>query len=112
MTDYNEVANYFTKATANLGKSSDGYKAFGSFVGAVLKDGTALDRKTKVMIALALAISARCDACIAHHIKECIRVGVSREEVIDIINVCILMGGGPSSMYGASTLEAYDTFKK
>ena len=68
----------------------------------------ALDHKTKELIALAIGVSARCDACIGLHVKAAIRLGATREEVAETIAMCVYMGGGPALMYGARALDAYD----
>lgn len=67
-----------------------------------------LDSKTKELIALAIGIAARCDGCLAFHAKAAIRYGATREEVLETIGVAVYMGGGPSMIYGAEALAAYD----
>lgn len=70
----------------------------------------ALDEKTKELIALALGIAAHCDGCLGYHAKSLVRLGASREEVAEAIGMAIYMGGGPSVMYGADALRAFDQF--
>ncbi len=68
----------------------------------------ALDPKTKELICLAIGITARCDGCLAYHAKAAIKYGATREEVLEMIGVAIYMGGGPSTIYGAEALDAFD----
>ena len=68
----------------------------------------ALDAKTKELIALAIGITARCDGCLAYHARAAARLGATREEILDVIGVAVYMGGGPSMIYGAETLDAFD----
>jgi AhpD family alkylhydroperoxidase len=70
----------------------------------------AIDAKTKELIALALGIAARCDGCLAFHAKAVAELGGSRDEVMEVIGMAVYMGGGPSLMYGALALEAYDSY--
>ncbi len=70
----------------------------------------ALDAKTKELIALALGIAARCDGCLAFHAKAVAQLGGSRAEVLDVVGMAVYMGGGPSAIYGAQALEAFDQF--
>ncbi len=70
----------------------------------------ALDTKTKELIALALGIAARCDGCLAFHAKAVQALGASRAEVLDVVAMSVYMGGGPSAIYGAQALEAFDHF--
>ena len=68
----------------------------------------ALDSKTKELIALAIGIAARCDGCLAYHAKAAAKYGATREELIEAIGVAVYMGGGPSMIYGAEALAAFD----
>lgn len=70
----------------------------------------ALDSRTKELIALAIGIAARCDGCLAYHAKAAARYGATREEVMETIGVAVYMGGGPSMIYGAEALAAFDSF--
>ncbi|MCB0544382.1 MAG: carboxymuconolactone decarboxylase family protein [Saprospiraceae bacterium] len=82
-------------------------KGFGELARAAIAPG-ALDSKTKELIALAIGIAARCDGCLAFHAKAAIEAGASRAEVLETIGVAVYMGGGPSMIYGAEALEAFD----
>lgn len=70
----------------------------------------ALDAKTKELIALAIAVNARCDGCIAFHTHDALKAGASPEEISDALGVAILMGGGPSVVYATHVLQAMDEF--
>jgi Carboxymuconolactone decarboxylase family. len=45
------------------------------------------------------------------HAKALVRLGASREEVVETVGMAVYMGGGPSMMYGARALSAYDALK-
>ncbi|MCF6148722.1 MAG: carboxymuconolactone decarboxylase family protein [Candidatus Kuenenia sp.] len=68
----------------------------------------ALSKKFKELIALAIGITSRCEGCISIHIREALLAGASYQEIVETIGVAILMGGGPSMVYGAEALEALD----
>ena len=68
----------------------------------------ALDQKTKELIALAIGVATHCDGCIGFHVKAAIRHGATRAEVAETVAMCVYMGGGPSMMYGAKALAAFD----
>ena len=70
----------------------------------------ALGRKTKELIALAIAVSGRCDACIAYHARGAARAGATRQEFAETLAVAIQMGGGPSVNYATDALRAFDEF--
>ena len=70
----------------------------------------ALDVRTKELIALAIAITVRCDGCIAYHVHDALKAGATKEELVETVGVAVLMGGGPSVMYGAEALDAVEQF--
>ena len=72
----------------------------------------ALDEKTKEMIALALGVASHCDGCLGYHTKALARLGATKEEVAETLGMAIYMGGGPSLMYAADALRAFDQFKQ
>jgi AhpD family alkylhydroperoxidase len=71
-----------------------------------------LDGKTKELIALALSVAARCDPCIGFHMQTLVKLGASRQEIDETLGVCTYMGGGPSLMYAASAIAAFDEFSR
>ena len=83
-------------------------KGFGVLSKSVKENGP-LDLKTKEFIALGIAIAMRCEACIGFHVEALARAGGSREELGDVLAMAVQMGGGPSLMYAAKTLAAWDT---
>ncbi len=87
----------------------DVMKGFQQLAQAATKEG-ALDPKTKELIALGIGIADRCDGCLAYHSKAAARLGATRDEILETIGVAVYMGGGPSLMYGAEALAAFDSF--
>lgn len=87
----------------------DTMQGFSSLAQAATKEG-ALDKKTKELIALAIGVSKRCDGCIGFHIKALIDLGVTKAELEETLSLAIYMGGGPSLMYAAEALHAYEQF--
>jgi AhpD family alkylhydroperoxidase len=87
----------------------DVLKGFAELHSAAMAEG-ALDAKTKELIALAIAVSQRCDGCIAAHARGAFKRGATRAEVAETIGVTILMNGGPATVYGPRALDAYDDF--
>lgn len=69
-----------------------------------------VDKKTKELIALAIAVATHCEGCIAYHARAAVRTGATRQEVAEALAVAIQMGGGPSANYAADALRAFDQF--
>lgn len=84
-------------------------RAFSAMAQAATKGG-ALDTKTKELIALAIAVAIRCDGCVAFHAKAAFQHGATRDEVMETMGMALYMGAGPSLMYAAQAVEAYDQF--
>ena len=87
----------------------DVYKGFGEFHSAAFADGD-LDRKTKELMALAIAVSQHCDGCIASHAEGAARAGATRQEAAEAIGVAMLMNGGPATIYGPRAYAAFCEF--
>jgi AhpD family alkylhydroperoxidase len=108
--DYSKNYNNLNRAMKKLGtRIPDTMKAFTYLHGASMAKG-ALSTKTKELIALSIAISVRCDGCIAYHIHDSLQAGASSEEIMETIGVAVMMGGGPSVVYGCEAMEALDQF--
>lgn len=84
---------------------------FSSLAQAATKNAV-LDKKTKELIAIALAVANHCPGCIGFHSKALVQLQTSREELLETLSMAIYMGGGPSLMYAAEALEAFEEFSQ
>ena len=106
MSRYEQFQEYRTRMNARiLGESSPGdrtadsraratlnTKRFFRLDGACYEEGS-LDRKTKELLGLVASMVLRCDDCIAYHIDQCARVGVTDEQFFEAFDVALLVGG-------------------
>jgi len=69
-----------------------------------------LDKKTKELIALALGVAARCDACIGFHVQTLVKLGATKAQIVETLGMAVYMGGGPSLMYAANAVAAFQEF--
>jgi AhpD family alkylhydroperoxidase len=86
-------------------------QGFAALAHAATKVG-ALDPKTKELIALAIGVATRCDGCIGFHMDALVKLGVTREEVLETLGMAVYMGGGPSVMYAADAVLALEQFRE
>lgn len=108
--DYVNIITSISDSLTEFSKESpDLMQAFRSVSAAATKSNT-LDEKTKELIALAIGIAKQCDGCIGFHVKKLVKLGVTKEELIEMLNVVVYMGGGPSLMYAADTMLAFAQF--
>lgn len=56
------------------------------------EDG-ALPARTKELLGLAASMVLRCDDCIAYHIDQCVRLGVTDEELWETFDIALVVGG-------------------
>lgn len=87
----------------------DVYKGYGALHAAAMGAGD-LDVKTKELIALAIAVTVRCDGCMASHAKAAARAGATRQEAAEAIGVAVLLNGGPGTVYGPRAFDAFCEF--
>jgi AhpD family alkylhydroperoxidase len=106
--DYRGIKGAVSKSLTRFREDMpDVMKAFGALGQSGLRGGT-LDAKTKELIALSLGVAGHCDACIAFHTKTLVQLGATRAEIEEALGVCVYMGGGPSLMYAADALAAFE----
>ena len=103
---YHDLVNWIDRLGQRIPSSME---SFTSLHKASIAEG-ALSSKTKELIALGIAITVRCDGCVAYHVHDAIKSGASSQEIVETIGVAILMGGGPSVVYGCEALEALEQF--
>jgi len=108
MLDWNEYMKELGSRTAEMGRTSPeilrGYRAL-SDAG---QNTNKLDAKTRELIALAVAVSLRCDGCITVHTSAAIKNGASKEEIVEALGVAISINAGAALVYSARVLDAFE----
>jgi AhpD family alkylhydroperoxidase len=66
----------------------------------VVKDG-ALSARTKELMMVAIAVALRCEYCLWKHVPEAVKLGATREEILEAVSTAIVMAGGPAVAYGS-----------
>ena len=59
------------------------------------------------MIAVAVAVTLRCDGCITVHTDAAAKNGASHEELIEALGVAIAVNAGAALVYSARTVDAF-----
>jgi AhpD family alkylhydroperoxidase len=108
--EYKKITQDISSSLAKLRKEiPDVMTGFSSLAQAATKDSV-LDKKTKELIAIALGVASHCDGCIGFHSQALVKLGATREELLETLGMAIYMGGGPSLMYAADALSAFEEF--
>jgi AhpD family alkylhydroperoxidase len=111
-TSYPERTREISAALAPMRRNQSGtMQAFNQLAQSAMAAG-ALSPKFKELLALALGVAAHCDGCIGFHAKALVGLGATRAEVEEALAVAVYMGGGPSLMYSADALAAFEQFEK
>lgn len=107
MHDWN---NYRSQVVAGVGElaklTPDTVRGYTTLGGAGTKTGH-LDAKTRELIALAVAISLRCDGCITVHAAEAKKLGATENELAEALGVAVSINAGAALVYSTRTLDAF-----
>src|SRR6202140_2968054 len=82
-----------------------GFVALDSIVG---RDGGAIPRKYRELIALAVACTTQCPYCLDVHSRAAKRAGASREEVVEAALLAAALRAGAATTHGALALKLFD----
>jgi AhpD family alkylhydroperoxidase len=108
MLDWNSYRTQLLAAVGGLAKlSPDTVKGYVQLGQANSKTGR-LDGRTRELIALAVAVSLRCDGCITVHTAEARKHGATKEEIAEALGVAISVNAGAALVYSTRTLDAFD----
>jgi AhpD family alkylhydroperoxidase len=111
MLDWNAYRQQLTARIGEIGKSSPdtvkGYQA----LSAAGKKADLLGGKMRELISLAVAVTVRCDGCIAFHAKAAADLGATQEEIAEALGVAIAVNAGAALVYSSRVLDAHDQAK-
>ncbi|AMZ74403.1 MULTISPECIES: carboxymuconolactone decarboxylase family protein [Pseudomonas] len=71
-----------------------------------------LEPKIHELIALSVAITTRCDGCIASHVQAALKHDATREEIAEALGVAISLNAGAALTYTARVFDAVSAFEK
>jgi AhpD family alkylhydroperoxidase len=52
-----------------------------------------MDPRTKELAAIAASVAGRCQPCLRHHLGKALELGISEEEIMEIISLAERVGG-------------------
>jgi len=108
MLDWNTYRQQLLAGTGGFGKlNPDVVKGYATLSGAGHKTGH-LDEKARELIALAVAITLRCDGCITVHTAAALKRGATREELAEVLGVAVSVNAGAAIVYSTRALDAFD----
>ena len=106
MASAQEHYDSWPQAIAAMKKAApDVARAFGGMFQKLMGEG-ALSVHEKEMIALAIGLALRCEACIYAHLEKALNAGATREQILELAGVLVMMQGGPGYVYVPKIVEA------
>lgn len=111
MMDWNRYRDQVLAGVGGLGKlSPDTVRGYATLGGAGAKTEH-LDAKARELIALAVAVTLRCDGCIAVHTQAAQKNGASREEIAEALGVAIALNAGAALVYSTRAMDAFSALE-
>jgi len=108
LQQYNQITQEISDSLAKLRfEAPEIMKGHSDLAVLATKDGV-LDKKTKELIALALGIASRCDVSVLLHTQILIKLGVTKQEIVEVIGLATYMGGASSLMCASNALKAFE----
>jgi len=109
MLNWDEYRKELGTRIGEIGKlSPDTLQGYLTLSGAGAKTAH-LDAKTRELISLAVAVTTRCDGCIAVHTQAAAKAGATTGEVAEALGVAVAMNAGAALVYSARALDALAT---
>jgi AhpD family alkylhydroperoxidase len=107
---YDEITAHINRGILKLREAQpEALAGFSAMAKGAMKSG-ALSDVHKELIALAIGVAGHCDGCIAFHAKALARLNAPRDQLMEALAVAVYMGGGPSLMYAAEAVHAFEEF--
>lgn len=107
MQDWNDYRNALMERVGQYARQSpEVMQGLMTIDTAAAKSGR-LEPKVHELIALAVAVTTRCDGCISVHTKKAAEQGASLEEICEALGVAIALNAGAALTYSARVLEAH-----
>jgi AhpD family alkylhydroperoxidase len=76
------------------------WRRFGAFNGAVLDGDSAIDKLTKELIAVGVALTTQCDGCIEAHSAAAVAAGATPAQLAETIHVAAALRAGGAIVHG------------
>jgi AhpD family alkylhydroperoxidase len=112
MLDWNEYRRQLAAGVKEVGQlSPDTIKGYIELSSAGQKKDL-LGAKIRELIALAVAVTARCDGCIKVHAEAAMRHGATKEEIAEALGVSVAVNAGAAFVYSMRVMDAVKEYPR
>lgn len=82
-------------------------RGFGGMYQKLMGEG-ALTVREKELIAIGIGMAVRCEPCIFAHVEKAVQAGATREQLLEMAGVVVMMQGGPAYVHVPELLDAME----
>ena len=112
MLDWNEYRKQLAAGVKEIGQlSPDTIKGYMELSSAGQKKNL-LSAKTRELIALAVAVTLRCDGCITVYSEAAIKQGASKDEIAEALGVAAAVNAGAALVYSTRVMDAFKEYPR
>ena len=104
--DWNQYRKQLTNAVSELAVLSPETVRAYSALSAAGQHKDVLGARTRELIALAVAVTLRCDGCIATHTEAARRYGATDDELAESLGVATAVNAGATIVYSTRVMDA------
>jgi AhpD family alkylhydroperoxidase len=111
MTDPKQFYEQWPSIMGNMKKEAPAIaKGFGLMYKELMGEGK-LSVREKELIAIGIALAIRCESCVLSHVEKAVKMGVTREELLELAGVVVAMQGGPGYVHVPELIAALDALE-
>jgi AhpD family alkylhydroperoxidase len=110
MLDWNEYRKQLAAGVKEIGQlNPDTIRGYMELSSAGQKKNL-LGAKMRELIALAVAVTLRCDGCITVHTEAAIKQGASKDEIAEALGVAATVNVGAALVYSTHVMDAFKEY--
>jgi len=112
MLDWNEYRKQLGASVKEIGQlSPDTIRGYVELSSAGQKKNL-LGAKTRELIALAVAVTLRCDGCITVHTEAAIKQGATKDDIAEALGVAAAVNTGAALVYSTRVMDAFKEYPR
>jgi AhpD family alkylhydroperoxidase len=108
MSDHYHDANDLRLLKQMQGLAPEDFKAWLDLNNIVGRENSAVPKKYRELIAIAVACTTQCPYCIEAHAKGARAAGATREEIVETAFIAAALRAGGAATHGAMALKFFD----
>lgn len=108
MMDWNAYRKSLVSTLGEIGQISPDILKANALISAAAPAKPTLDPKLRELVAMAVAVTTRCDGCITVHADAARKAGATKEELVEVLSIAIALNAGAALVYSARAVDAFE----